>query len=330
MDLYALPPEEFTAARDAEVKAARRSGDRGRAAVLAALRRPTGSAYAVNALVRADAALIGQLVELGRQLGAAQSGGERDALRTLGEQRRQLVEAVADRAGEAAGRPLTPAVRAEVTATLEAALADPASGAAVLSGRLVRPLSYAGFGEVDLSGAVAGEAAPERTPERPAAEENAAEERAVQEKAVQEKAVEERAAEEAAEQEVAEQRAAEQAAAAERRRRAHRERVEQAVRAAQDAAGALDDATREAERQEQVRAARAADAQRAGEEVERAGEEVERAEQALAQAREGRDAAQAEARRAERDLERSHAAVSAAQHAAERARAAVDRLRRPG
>ena len=155
VDLYALAPEDFTAARDAEVKAARQAGDRALAKALAALRRPTASAYAINALVRAEPGLVEQLVDFGRQLGEAQAGGQRDALRQLGEQRRQLVEAVADRAGAACGRALTAAVRAEVTATLEAALADPDSGEAVRSGRLVRALSYAGFGGVDLDGAVA-------------------------------------------------------------------------------------------------------------------------------------------------------------------------------
>ena len=85
----------------------------------------------------------------------AQSGGDADALRTLGAQRRELVEAVVGAAVGLAGRTVTAAVREEVAATLEAALSDPASADAVRSGRLVRPLSYAGFGGVDLSGAVA-------------------------------------------------------------------------------------------------------------------------------------------------------------------------------
>jgi len=47
-------------------------------------------------------------------------------------------------------------VRDDVTATFEAATADPQLGAAVRSGRLVKPLRYAGFGELpDLSDAMA-------------------------------------------------------------------------------------------------------------------------------------------------------------------------------
>ncbi len=154
-DLYRLAPAAFTAARDAAAKQARADGDREAAAALKALRRPTVAAWLLNALVHEEPALVTQLLQLGPDLAQAQAGGDAVALRALGEQRRGLVEAVADRAATATGRPLSPTARAEVVATLEAALADPGSAEAVRSGRLVRPLSYAGFGDVDLSDAVA-------------------------------------------------------------------------------------------------------------------------------------------------------------------------------
>ncbi len=50
--LYGLRPEEFTRARDAEVKQARADGDRAGAAAIAALRRPSLAAWLVNALMR--------------------------------------------------------------------------------------------------------------------------------------------------------------------------------------------------------------------------------------------------------------------------------------
>jgi multidrug resistance efflux pump len=53
-------------------------------------------------------------------------------------------------------RDLSPAVQEEVGATLEAATADPELAAAVCSGRLVKPLRYAGFGNLpDLADAMA-------------------------------------------------------------------------------------------------------------------------------------------------------------------------------
>ena len=146
MDLYALPPEEFTAARDAAAKV-----DKG----LKQLRRPTVAAWVVNTLVRREGGLLDDLVSLGRELGEAQSGRDADALRELGRRRKELVAAVTQRAVALSGRDVTPAVRLEVEQTLEAALADPASGEAVRSGQLTRALQYAGFGGVDLEGAVA-------------------------------------------------------------------------------------------------------------------------------------------------------------------------------
>ena len=163
-DLYALAPEDFTAARDAAVEQARAGGDRALAGELAALRRPTAPAHLVNLLVRAEPELVGQLLELGGQLAQAQRAGSGPGLRELGTQRRALVAAVTARALDLAGRDVTAAVRAEVEATLEAALADPAAADAVRTGRLVRALSFAGFGGADLAGAVAG---PTRSPAGP-------------------------------------------------------------------------------------------------------------------------------------------------------------------
>ena len=155
--LYALAPEDFTAARDAAAKRARAAGDKAGAVALKALRRPSVSAWLVNRLVADHYELLGQLLAVGPSLAEAQATGRADALRELGRQRRALVEAVTDTALRA--RPSSAAVRDEVAGTLEAALADPSSADAVRSGRLVRALSYAGFGGVDLDGAVALSAA---------------------------------------------------------------------------------------------------------------------------------------------------------------------------
>ena len=154
-ELYALPPEEFTTARDAAAKQAKAAGDPAAGKELKALRRPSAAAWLLNRLAAEQGALLEQLLALGPALAEAQAAGHADDLRALGRQRRQLVEAVAGTAVSAAGRPVAGPVRDEVVSTLEAALADPSSAEAVRSGRLVRALSYAGFGEVDLSGAVA-------------------------------------------------------------------------------------------------------------------------------------------------------------------------------
>jgi hypothetical protein len=146
VDLYGLPPEEFTAARDA---AARQ--EKG----LKVLRRPTVSAWVVNTLVRSDPDLLDDLAALGVELSDAQRERRGDDLRSLAEQRKKLVASVTQRAVELVGREIGPAARTEVEQTLEAVLSDPASAEAVRTGQLVRSLSFAGFGGVDLDGAVA-------------------------------------------------------------------------------------------------------------------------------------------------------------------------------
>lgn len=316
MDLYALPPEEFTAARDAAARQAKKDGDRERAKELAALRRPSLSAHTVNALVRAEPDLLGQLLDLGAELAQAQSTGQGAALRALGEQRRALVEAVADRAALAAGRALGPTVRAEVVATLEAALADPSSAEAVRSGHLVRALSYAGFGGVDLDGAVAalpdGPREPRKAPaKRQTAGRGAAPENAAQERAAQE--AQEQAAQEA--QERAAQEAQERAA------QERRTALAAAERAALEAAGVLDDAVRahsDAAERERAAAARR----------DHAADAVHAAEAALRQAREDEVAAVDAERLAGLEVGSAAEEVTAAQGAAERARAVLERLRR--
>lgn len=175
--LYALPPEEFTAARAAEAKAAGKPLGK----QVSALRRPTVSAWIVNALARAEPRLLEQLLALGPLLAAAQRGQNREQLVALGEQRRRLVGTITRRAFEVTGRTTLGSALGEVEATLEAALADPASADAIRSGRLVRPLSYAGFGEVDVTGAVAAPVQKKGAPKKaaPTKDVAAAEQRAL-------------------------------------------------------------------------------------------------------------------------------------------------------
>lgn len=147
--LHDLDPADFVAARDAAVKEARSAGDRALAAQLAALRRPTVAAWTVNLLARADPDLLTELLDLGEALRAAHATLSITELRPLSAQRNQLVAAVTRRAGQLAadhGRASTDAVLAEVSATLQAALADPAIGEQVRAGRLSQAQSWSGFG----------------------------------------------------------------------------------------------------------------------------------------------------------------------------------------
>jgi len=148
--LYALAPEEFTAARDAAAKDA----DGHERKAVKALRKPTVSAYAVNMLARHRDDDLLKDVDLPDDLRRAMAGN--GDLRALSDQRRERIRDLVHAAPETAGRDLTPAVEEDIAATLEAATADPDLGRAVLSGRLVKPLRYAGFGTLpDLDDAVA-------------------------------------------------------------------------------------------------------------------------------------------------------------------------------
>lgn len=155
-ELYGLPPEDFTAARDAVVKAASTETKQ----AVKALRKPTVAAYVVNMLARQRRDDLEALVELGDELRQAMAG--KGDIRTLSEQRRDQVRDLVHGASDASDRELTATVEEEVAATLEAATADPDLGQAVLSGRLVKPLRYAGFGTLPDLGDVVATPLPER------------------------------------------------------------------------------------------------------------------------------------------------------------------------
>ena len=145
--LYGLRPDEFTAARDSAAREAKQAGDRELAAALGRLRRPAVAAWAVNLLVRRQAALVGQVVELGEAFRQAQALLQGDALRDLTRQRRQLLSAVTAEARSLAadeGQRLSDAAARQVEDTLQAAMADPTAASAVLSGLLAQPLSSTG------------------------------------------------------------------------------------------------------------------------------------------------------------------------------------------
>jgi DNA repair exonuclease SbcCD ATPase subunit len=147
--LYALKPDDFAAARDAEVRAARQNGNPALAREIGKLRKPTQSAWLVNLLWRDQQAVMEQLFELAQELTRAQADAAGAALRELMTQRRQLENALLRRAvelGAEAGVRVSDSVAREAQETLSAALAQPDIADEVRSGHLVKAASYAGFG----------------------------------------------------------------------------------------------------------------------------------------------------------------------------------------
>lgn len=157
--LYAGAPEDFVATRKTLAARARSDGDRVLATQITALRKPTVSAWALNAMARSRPDLMGDLAEFSASMRAAQSDLDAAAMRDLSRGREELlgklVSGVEEAAQEEDGRALGAALLAEVRATFVAAIADPQAEEAVASGCLTRALSYAGLGEVDLSQALA-------------------------------------------------------------------------------------------------------------------------------------------------------------------------------
>ena len=165
-ELYGLPPEDFLAARRDLAAQAKADKETGLAKAIESIRKPTAAAWAINQLVRARPADIDRLVELAAGLHDAQEKMDGAAMKSLGRERSTLIDDLVRATAEVvrdAGGSLSMPVANQVRETFVAALATTAAAEAVGSGQLTRALSYAGFGDVDLSEATAAPA-PARRP----------------------------------------------------------------------------------------------------------------------------------------------------------------------
>jgi hypothetical protein len=157
-ELYALPPGDFTRARDARVKEIRGDGDREAAESVKALRKPTVAAWALNQLSRQKSADVNRLVAAGEDLRAAQEellgGGDRSAFQEAATTERELVAklsgdavALAGDAGERAS-----GLQEKVAATLHAAALDEETASELSAGRLTREReAIGGFGAATMA-----------------------------------------------------------------------------------------------------------------------------------------------------------------------------------
>ena len=254
-DLYGLPLDRFVPERASLVRELRSGGEREQAAVVAALRKPSVAAWAVNQLIRTQRREVDALYAAGDALREVQAGvlsGSADAreLRSAAESERAAVDALVALARgllSSGGQELTATTVERVADTLHAAALDDEARREVSDGRLVRELRHVGLGG-GLGGAVAappsrpasgrpdtGAKRPKPTRERKEAE--TARERKEAE------AAELRAREEARKQARALERdAAREVDRAERAVRAARERRERAAEALSQAEAAVQDA----------------------------------------------------------------------------------------
>ena len=163
-DLYALPLEEFTAARNALAKEQPEVKE---------LKKPSRAAWTVNQLARERPKDVRALVEAGRKLRKAQAGGTDMAAAT--EEERKALESLL-RAARQQGA-TTDAILGGVRSTLQAAAADDEAAERVLEGRLEKELEAPGFGPL-LAAAAAAPRARKQAPKRDRAREEAERKRA--------------------------------------------------------------------------------------------------------------------------------------------------------
>ncbi|MEV3970501.1 hypothetical protein AB0K68_20505 [Streptomyces sp. NPDC050698] len=172
-ELYALRPEEFTAARASAMASARTAGDRELAERIRTLRKPSLAAWVSNLLVRSSPGEVEPLLRLGEGLRQAHQDLDGAQLRELSRRQHALIRALSLQArqlAKEAGHPIGESVQREVENTLHAVLADPEAARAWASGRLAKPLDAAvGFPAVAEGARPRSPApAPARASSRPA------------------------------------------------------------------------------------------------------------------------------------------------------------------
>jgi hypothetical protein len=146
-ELYTADPDGFIARRQELTTRAREAGQAAAARQIAALRKPTRSAWVINRLARSDPGTLTQLTDLGRDLRAAERARDGGAMRELAQRRRQLIASLVQQALAAAGQATAAAaMREELTGTFAAAIADPDVAGQLQQGTLVRAVLRAGFG----------------------------------------------------------------------------------------------------------------------------------------------------------------------------------------
>jgi hypothetical protein len=261
-DLYGLPLDRFVPERGALAKALRADGQRDEAARVAALRKPSVAAWAVNQLARTQRAAMRELLAAGDELRGAQEAllagrGDARKLRAAGERERDAVDELVGAARgllSSAGEELSAATAERVAETLHAAALQPDAREVVSEGRLERELRHVGLGlglgEDELGAAPAKPAAPRAkddarsTPAGRRATTAGREQRAAAARAERERVATDRAEAERAERERAAARKAARGEERDARRRA--ERAARGLQAAQErrdkAAAALTDA----------------------------------------------------------------------------------------
>jgi hypothetical protein len=145
-DLYRLPRDEFTSARDELAKRLRRGDRRAQADEVKALRKPTAAAWLVNQLSHQATGDLRKLLSAGERMRRARTATE---LREAAAAEREAIARLLQRAEGIAGDQ-SAATSERVRETLHAAAGDVGVGEVVASGRLDKEQRLVGFGRAGL------------------------------------------------------------------------------------------------------------------------------------------------------------------------------------
>lgn len=153
--LFALPLDEFTAARNALAQRLKKEGDAETAEQVRALAKPNVAAWAVNQLARSEPDAVRGLLNVGARLRAAQeaalSGERSDALRSAQAEERDTVRKLTQQAEKIlrdAERAASGPTLERIAATLRAAALSEPGRSLLREGRLTGDVEVSGFDAV--------------------------------------------------------------------------------------------------------------------------------------------------------------------------------------
>jgi hypothetical protein len=134
--LYALPREEFIAARTERVTKAKADGNDDLARKLGALGKPSTAAWLANQLARQDPDQVRLLGKVGAALRDAHGKLAGEQLRKLSQQRQAVVRGLVEAARELSDKPVTMAIVRELESLFTTALARGSVARELAEGRL--------------------------------------------------------------------------------------------------------------------------------------------------------------------------------------------------
>jgi hypothetical protein len=169
-ELHAVPPAEFTRARDALAAAFRKSGDAASAAKVRQLRKPSVVVWAVNRLARDAPEAVGRFVDAVERLRRAQLGRSAELPEATAAQRRALHELQRRVSGVLAEGSVrsSAALERRISGTLLGAATDRRVRADLLHGRLTAELPPPGLDALLGGGTLRLVPKPAEPPRKPA------------------------------------------------------------------------------------------------------------------------------------------------------------------